>query len=205
MNLIPGKPICQQLVTEILTYLYKIEQLFNVQRKYRFYSSSLLVAYDARHLRQHCQLKDDSFTLHSVPKFDKEMTCKSVPCTVPNQLSGTNDLMLRSSMKKSVSEPVSIPCEQIPNQNKSCNLNANVDRLCRSSPSHFSLSCMNDVKKKDDENVSVDKCKWVKVKMIDFTHVFPGENNELDRNYRDGIKMLIQILSLLKKSDCMHY
>lgn len=107
-------------------------------------------------------------------------------------------------MKKSVSEPVSISCEQVSNQNKSCNLNANVDRLCRSSPSHFPLSCLNDVKKKDDENVPVDKCKWVKVKMIDFTHVFPGENNELDQNYRDGIKMLIQLLSLIKKSDCIH-
>jgi len=40
--------------------------------------------------------------------------------------------------------------------------------------------------------------------MIDFTHVFPGENNDLDRNYRDGIKMLIQLLSLIKKSDCKH-
>lgn len=174
-----------------------------MQRKYRFYSSSLLVAYDAQHLRQHCSLKDDTSTLHSVPKFNKEMTCVSVPCTVPNQyLSGTNDLIFRSRMKKSVSEPMSMPCEQISNQSKSCNLNTNVDRLCRSSPSHFSSSGTNDVTKEDDENV--DKCKWVKVKMIDFTHVFPGENNELDRNYRDGIQMLIRLLSLIKKSDCIH-
>lgn len=175
-----------------------------MQRKYRFYSSSLLVAYDAQHLRQHCSLKDDSAP-HSVSKFNKEMICVSVPCVVPNQyLSGTNDLIFRSRMKKSVSEPVSMSCEQISNQNKSCNLNANVERLCRSSPSHFSPSCTNDVTKKDDENVPVDKCKWVKVKMIDFTHVFPGENNDLDRNYRDGIQMLIQLLSLIKKSDCIH-
>ncbi|XP_077274751.1 inositol polyphosphate multikinase-like [Temnothorax americanus] len=204
LNLIPGKPVCRQLVSEILTYLYKIERLFNMQRKYRFYSSSLLVAYDAQHLRQHCPLKDDSSVPHSVPKV-KEMICGSVPCKVPNQYSsGTNDLMFKSRMKRSMSEPVSMPCEQIPNQSKSCNLNANVDRLCRSSPSHFSFSCTNDVTKDDDENVPVDKCKWVRVRMIDFTHVFPGENNELDRNYRDGIQMLIRLLSLIKKSDCMH-
>jgi len=57
----------------------------------------------------------------------------------------------------------------------------------------------------NDGNNSVEKrCEWVKVKMIDFTHVFPGENNDLDRNYRDGIKMLIQLLSMIKKSDCKH-
>ncbi|XP_070519048.1 inositol polyphosphate multikinase isoform X2 [Cardiocondyla obscurior] len=203
LNAIPGKPICRQLVSEILTYLYKIERLFNIQRKYRFYSSSLLVAYDAQHLRQHCPLKTDSSALHSVSKFSKDMTCGSVPCIVPNKyLSGTNDLMFRSRLKKSASEPVSM-CKQIPNPIKSCNLNVNTDRLCQSSPSHFSILCTNDVTKKDDD-VSMDKCKWVKVKMIDFTHVFPGENNELDRNYRDGIKMLIRLLSLIKKSDCIH-
>ncbi|XP_011882418.1 PREDICTED: inositol polyphosphate multikinase-like isoform X2 [Vollenhovia emeryi] len=204
LNLIPGKLVCRQLVSEILTYLYKIERFFNMQRKYRFYSSSLLVAYDAQHLRQHCPLNDDSSVPHSVPKFNKEM-CESVPCTVPNQhLSGTNDLMFRPRMKKSVSEPKSISREQIPNQGKSCNSNTNVDRLCRSSPSHFSYSRTDDVAKKDDENVPVDKCKWVKVRMIDFTHVFPGENNDLDRNYRNGLQMLIQLLIMIKKSDCMH-
>lgn len=173
-----------------------------MQRKYCFYSSSLLVAYDARHLRQHCPLKADSSV--SIPKFSKEI-CGSVPSVIPNQyLSGTDDLMFKSKMKKSVSEPVSMPCEQIPNQSKSCNLNATMNRLCQSSPSHFSVSRTNDVTKKDDEDVPMDKCKWVKVKMIDFTHVFPGENDDLDRNYRDGIQMLIQLLSQTKKSDCMH-
>lgn len=204
MNIIPGKPVCRQLVSEILTYLYKIERFFNMQRKYCFYSSSLLVAYDARHLQQHCPLKVDSFVPYSVSKFDKERISRSVPSIAREtyrNLSGANELTFSSRMKKS--EPVSMPCEQIPNQSRSRNLNA--DRLCRSSPSQFTYSCTNDVTKKDDKNVPVEnKCKWVKVKMIDFTHVFPGDNNDLDRNYRDGIQMLIQLLSLIKKSDCLH-
>lgn len=102
-------------------------------------------------------------------------------------------------MNKSVSQPMSMPSENIPNQSETCNLN--VDRICRSSPSQFSLSCTNDVTQNDDESA---EDKWVRVKMIDFTHVFPGENNDLDRNYRDGIQMLIQLLNLIKKSDCVH-
>jgi len=180
-----------------------------MQRKYCFYSSSLLVAYDARHLRQHCPLKDDGSVSRSTPKFDKEMIRGSVPPTIVPEMhqcsSETNDLTFSSRMTKSVSEPVSIPCEQNPNQSGSCNLNVNVNRICQSSPSQFSLSCTNYVTKENDGNVSVEnRCEWVKVKMIDFTHVFPGENNDLDRNYRDGIKMLIQLLSLIKKSDCKH-
>lgn len=176
-----------------------------MQRKYCFYSSSLLIAYDAQHLRQHCPLKDDICTPFLVPKFDKEVISGSVPCIArgTHNLSGTNELTFSSRLKKSVSAPVSIPCEQILNQSRS--RNSNMDRLCRSSPSQFTYSCTNDITKKDEENVSMEnKCKWVKVKMIDFTHVFPGENNDLDRNYRDGIQMLIQLLSMIKKSDCMH-
>ncbi|XP_012523064.1 inositol polyphosphate multikinase isoform X2 [Monomorium pharaonis] len=201
LNIIPGKPACRRLVSEILTYLYNIERFFSMQRKYCFYSSSLLVTYDAQHLRQHCPLKDDNPITHSVSKFDKEMISESVPCTPETyqNLSGTNELTFSSRMKKSVSEPVSMPCEQVPDQSSSHNLNA--DRLCQSDSSQFMHSCTNDVTKDD---VPVDKCKWVKVKMIDFTHVFPGENNDLDRNYRDGLRMLIRLLSLFKKSDCVH-
>ncbi|KYM97315.1 PREDICTED: inositol polyphosphate multikinase-like [Cyphomyrmex costatus] len=203
LNKIPGKSVCQQLVSEILTYLYKIERFFNMQRKYCFYSSSLLVAYDAQHLRQYCSLKDDCSVSHSAPKFDKETICESVPpLTVPGMhpnSSETDDLTFRPKIKKSLSEPMSMPSENIPNQSETRNLN--MDRLCQSSPSQFSLSCTNDVTQNDDENA---ENKWVRVKMIDFTHVFPGENNDLDRNYRDGIQMLIQLLSLIKKSDCMH-
>ena len=174
-----------------------------MQRKYCFYSSSLLVAYDAQHLRQHCSLKVDSSVSHSAPKFDKEMICESVPLlTVPGMhrnSSEMDDLTFRSKMKKSISQPMSMSSEEnIPTQSETCNLN--VDRLCRSSPSQFSLSCTNNTQN-DDEST---EDKWVRVKMIDFTHVFPGENNDLDRNYRDGIQMLIQLLSLIKKSDCMH-
>lgn len=153
-------------------------------------------------------MKDDDPVSFSVPKSDRE-NYGSVPHIIPGfyqYVPGINDTF-KSRMKKSISEPVSMPCEQSkPNQSESCNKNISVDRLCRSSPSQFSLSCTNDVTKKDDGNDPVEetKCNWVKVRMIDFTHVFPAENNDLDRNYRDGIQMLIQLLNLIKKSDCVH-
>ncbi|KAJ8669306.1 hypothetical protein QAD02_000565 [Eretmocerus hayati] len=51
---------CRELVTQLLSVLWKILALFRDQRRYRFYSSSLLIAYDAKRLRQlvHRQLND---------------------------------------------------------------------------------------------------------------------------------------------------
>lgn len=41
---------------------------------------------------------------------------------------------------------------------------------------------------------SEEKQNWVRVYMIDFAHVFPAENCQLDNNYLDGIENLIKIL-----------
>lgn len=35
---------------------------------------------------------------------------------------------------------------------------------------------------------------WGIVKMIDFAHVFPSENNQVDKNYLEGIENLVKIL-----------
>lgn len=43
---------------------------------------------------------------------------------------------------------------------------------------------------------------WAFAKMIDFAHVFPAENCDIDRNYLDGIENLVRIFEeLLIESD----
>lgn len=41
-----------------------------------------------------------------------------------------------------------------------------------------------------------DEC-WAMAKMIDFAHVFPAENCDIDRNYLEGINSLVRILEEL--------
>lgn len=46
----------------------------------------------------------------------------------------------------------------------------------------------------DDLVAERDSDVWGVVKMIDFAHVFPAENHEVDRNYLEGLENLIKIL-----------
>lgn len=46
-----------------------------------------------------------------------------------------------------------------------------------------------------------EKKEWAFVKMIDFAHVFPAEDNSIDKNYLFGIENLIKILEEFLK-DC---
>ncbi|XP_011638238.1 inositol polyphosphate multikinase-like [Pogonomyrmex barbatus] len=201
LNVRSGEPACRQLVSELLTYLYQIERFFNIQKKYRFYSSSLLVAYDARYLRQHCPMYEGRFNFNAQKRMSLKESCIENFSMISPFTYLSNLEEIRPRLRKSASGPVPMPCEQVLQNN----LEAKVDRLCRSSPSKFSLLSTHTIKKRNDESAPTSKeCKWVKVKMIDFTHVFPGDDYDLDRNYRDGIVTLIQLLSRIKKTDCSH-
>lgn len=52
LNVEPDKPPCRDLVVRLLSILWKILALFRSQKKYKFYSSSLLIAYDTNRLRR---------------------------------------------------------------------------------------------------------------------------------------------------------
>ena len=43
-------------------------------------------------------------------------------------------------------------------------------------------------------STSEEKQNWVRVYMIDFAHVFPAEDNDVDNNYLEGIESLIKLL-----------
>lgn len=47
-----------------------------------------------------------------------------------------------------------------------------------------------------------EKKEWVFVKMIDFAHVFPAEDDSIDKNYLFGIENLVKIIEgFLKECD----
>ncbi|KAM0726784.1 Inositol polyphosphate multikinase [Formica fusca] len=215
LNITPERPACRQLIFELLSFLGRIMLLFRIQRKYRFYSSSLLVAYDARKLRQCFNNENSNDQMHS---RDKSASSPSTSRTT----SGTNvseQVALIASVsnagtkrnwieaqrskpifKRSVSLSGTVPIahEQILNRSGFYSPDFKMNRLCQSCPSQFSLPCTNNVTIKDIHNIE-NKCNWVKVNMIDFTHVFPADNSDLDLNYLEGIENLIKLLSTFIK------
>lgn len=70
-----------------------------------------------------------------------------------------------------------------------------VDSCYPTSPTHKAIPSF--------ENESLNTCRclerYVKVKMIDFAHVFPSANNSLDMNYLFGLESLIAILEAMLK------
>lgn len=194
-----------------------------MQRKYRFYSSSLLVAYDAQKLREHyCANSKDSneltnpeietvsfsTTSTSLNTNTSEQSSPTVPVSsVGIKRDWTEEQKNRPMLKRSTSfntESMPIVCEQISDQ-IAYSPDLKTDRLCQSCPSQFSLLPTNNVKynvTQDNHGVPTnkDECGWVRVNMIDFTHVFPADDNSgLDLNYLEGIENLITLINTLYK------
>lgn len=48
---------CRHLITPILVQLWAIQKWMRVQKKFKFYSSSILIAYDCRKLKQFMEQK----------------------------------------------------------------------------------------------------------------------------------------------------
>lgn len=183
-----------------------------MQRKYRFYSSSLLVAYDAQKLRQCLNNENSNNQMHSRDKSaSSPSTSRTISGTnVSEQIAlisnvGTKRNWIEAQRSKSIlkrsvslSGPVAIMDEQILNRSEFYSPDFKMNRLCQSCPSQFSLPCTNNVTIKDSHNIE-NKWNWVKVNMIDFTHVFPADNSDLDLNYLEGIENLINLLNTFIK------
>ncbi|XP_032665364.1 inositol polyphosphate multikinase-like isoform X2 [Odontomachus brunneus] len=196
LNITPEKPACRQLITKLLSILCQIMLFFRTQRQYRFYSSSLLVAYDAQRLRR-CPPDDEdpdnrieSSNRTDVSDASKEIATShlssvaSVPAERTAKRSRTE--MPANPLQRSVSLSTgfveTIDNEKLPNQSGSCSSDAKADcRLYRPSGPVTTETKY--------------ECDWVRVNMIDFTHVFPADDDgSLDLNYLEGIENLIKLL-----------
>lgn len=197
LNITPEKPPCRQLIAKLLSILCQIMLFFRTQRQYRFYSSSLLVAYDAQRLR-HCPADDEESASSDrtvisdasapkeivAPHLSSSSSIASVPAKRTAKRSRTE--VLASPLQRSVSLSTgfveTIEDEKISNQSGSCSSDAKAHlRLYRSGAPGVTTTA--------------DERDWVRVNMIDFTHVFPADDEgSLDRNYLEGIENLIKLL-----------
>ncbi|CRL03185.1 CLUMA_CG016529, isoform A [Clunio marinus] len=184
----------RQLVTSILTSLWAIQSWMRKQKNYRFYSTSILIVYDARKLRQ-------------VIESQRRQSPKSFPSALevgnrksggasPTDLSPTGNNLNRtlSDDGDTLSElPKSLPKQVYKKIQRSRSSTNNYEQEMRNMRNNYHQML-------DDLVGAYDgKKEWVFVKMIDFAHTFnTNELNEtqangLDLNYLDGIEHLCSI------------
>lgn len=231
LNSSPEKPTSRQLIVKLLSLLWKILVLFRKQQKFRFYSSSILIAYDARRLRYYLRLENQEKDTTSV-QFQRASSFSS-PLSVRNSNKNSpkegppNFQALRRkvlektrSLKRSVSlqfaSKESNPFEKetisLLHRSDSYGPDSRIDKLCRTHS--FVNNFDHEIAKMKEDYVALlneltssseDKHNWVRVNMIDFTHVFPAENETgLDFNYLEGIENLIKLVEtfLTQREGC---
>ncbi|CAK9813587.1 Inositol polyphosphate multikinase [Anthophora plagiata] len=213
LNISPERPPCRQLIVKLLSFLWKILLFFRTQRLFRFYSSSLLVAYDAKRLRDYLRLNDTSVNRSSssgnVAKSFSSMNSHRTT-TANNVDTRRNRTIERVHFVKrsiSLSNEYDMPRKEKKksfNRSESCSPDFKVDRPCRTNS--YVNNCDDDiVRVKEDyddllnelTSSSEEKENWVRINMIDFTHVFPAEEHDtLDRNYLEGIENLVKLVEM---------
>ncbi|XP_003701339.1 inositol phosphate kinase 2 isoform X1 [Megachile rotundata] len=223
LNISPERPPCRQLIVKLLSFLWKILLFFRTQRLFRFYSSSLLVAYDAKRLRHYLRLrntKPDRSSGHIAKTFspsNSRTSTSSVFNVRVNDMTGNSIISSETSRNRTtervhfIKRSISLSSEyDTMGKNKTLNRSGSsspdfsVGRLCRT---HSYVNNFDDdiVKMKEDyddllnelTSSSEEKQNWVRINMIDFTHVFPPEDpTALDLNYLEGIENLIKLVEM---------
>ncbi|XP_076645636.1 inositol phosphate kinase 2 isoform X1 [Halictus rubicundus] len=233
LNISPERPPCRQLIVQLLSFLWKILLFFRTQRLFRFYSSSLLVAYDAKRLRHYLHPNNLNTTDRTTPTshVTNSFSTASDDATATSRNAfkeaseGTRDSGTSQTVetdrnqtaervhciKRSISlssECESTGKEKAMNRSGSCSSDFRADRLCRTHS--YGNNYDDDIiqMKKDYDALlselsssSEEKLNWVRINMIDFTHVFPTEDrNTLDVNYLEGIENLIKLVEMFLTS-----
>ncbi|XP_076162202.1 inositol phosphate kinase 2 isoform X2 [Ptiloglossa arizonensis] len=198
--------------------------LWTIQKNEFQGRNSLLVAYDAKRLRHYLRLNKtgtDRSTSHVAKSFStlnnhaavsnvfkdvRDAASNTVPTTIAE--TNRNRTMERVHfIKRSISlssECDSAGKEKTLNRSGSCSPDFRVDRLCRT---HSYVNNFDDdiIRMKEDYDAllselsssSEEKQNWVRINMIDFTHVFPTEDpSSLDLNYLEGIENLIKLVEM---------
>ncbi|XP_078053447.1 inositol phosphate kinase 2 [Augochlora pura] len=223
LNISPERPPCRQLIVQLLSFLWKILLFFRTQRLFRFYSSSLLVAYDAKKLRHYLHPNnlsidrsaahvDNSFSIgsnHAIATnvFKDGTEASREPGTSIVETDRSQKTERVHYIKRSIS--LSTDCESTGKESsmdisESGSSDFRADKLCRThSYGHNYEDDIIQVKKDYDalltelNSSSDEKLNWVRINMIDFTHVFPTEDrNTLDVNYLEGIENLIKLIEM---------
>ncbi|XP_049774458.1 inositol polyphosphate multikinase isoform X1 [Schistocerca cancellata] len=220
--------LSRHLVLQFVARLWRILCWCRSQRLYRFYSSSLLLIYDARRLRQtlgtglarplsptlsaSCSANGRFNSPPASPLFEAPLT--------PDRLGQSVFFPDRSTRLSSCSSSASTsasgtPTSSLSRQNSFLSDDSwhpSFEEICRTH------SLINNYEKdlqsmKENYTFQLEDLlsaerrgtrePWVKIKMIDFAHAFPGVGSDPDVNYLEGIENLVKVFeSLLEEVVC---
>lgn len=202
LNIAPDRPPCRNLLIMLLTSLWKILAFFRTQKLLRFYSSSVLIVYDASRLRHALRTNHQN-------EIEKRYDYSNIPTNYPSWSSSANMKVDKKQLKKSSSSHNFNAHEKdnriLTNKSKCLEMNGFdkkvIHTLCRTHSVENNYDSEMIKMKQDYTYVLSELMKpskpypdWVRVTMIDFAHVYPAEDNSVDKNYLDGIENLIKIL-----------
>jgi len=190
--------ICQPLVDDILRQLKLILKWSKTQTSLKLYSSSILLVYDSKRLKQYLEdgLAKNFRTNNSIPIQD------ILPSHVNNKIK--HDFICNGFNEKNDNEDEQ---ESYKNGFKAQNKIDVITNISKENGYHLNYSDEED----DDDKNSISKLKiendennlnfWSHVKMIDFAHAFFNDTDDttLDANYLFGIENLVQIFEEFSK------
>ncbi|XP_061396136.1 inositol polyphosphate multikinase-like [Musca vetustissima] len=177
--------VCEALIEELLRQLYDIREWFREQKYFHFYASSLLIAYDFVALQKRLQTTTGTTTTNGQQQQQREK-CTACQKSKQQQQQHQNHQQQHDGHHHHIPNGNSLHiCEVADNYD---NDDDYVDGYHPSAPPRLAT--------KEVNNQCCCTCleRYVKVKMIDFAHVFPATNNSLDMNYLFGLESLIVIL-----------
>uniref|UniRef100_A0A1L8DLV5 Kinase n=1 Tax=Nyssomyia neivai TaxID=330878 RepID=A0A1L8DLV5_9DIPT len=157
--------LCRALLVQLLSGLWAIQKWARTQKSLRLYSSSVLLVYDARRLRGNLQAKRRISAPTGNPSTPPTAECNGTP------------------FNWNVAPPDPIQSYQKIQRSHSTQNNYDEDLKEIRDQYTFMLHRM----------CAVEKKEWAIVKMIDFAHAFPAEEDTPDSNYLFGIENLVKM------------
>ncbi|GJQ72284.1 Ipk2 [Trypoxylus dichotomus] len=198
---------------QLLTSLWRIQNWARKQRQLRLYSSSLLLVYDARRLRQTLkqqliQPPPEETTPKSRPTLKRvnslnrpismAVTDKSGPSrnTFSGLLTKDGPILGGPASPTRIKQFSPLPQRKAPPTLKRMHSFQNdYDKDLQSLKTDYMDILDQLVNSKNTQ-------MWATVKIIDFAHVFPAENCDQDTNFLEGVENLVKIFeSFLIETD----
>ncbi|GAB0090113.1 Kinase [Sergentomyia squamirostris] len=162
--------LCRPLLMQLLSGLWAIQKWARTQKTLRLYSSSVLLVYDARRLRG---------SLQSKRKISGTNGNAAQTPTPPPDCNGTTP-----PFNWNVS-PTPDPIQSYQKIQRSHSTHNNYDQDLKEIRDQYAFML--------HRMCQGEKKEWALVKMIDFAHVFPAEEDSLDANYLFGIENLVKM------------
>ncbi|EFA08152.1 inositol polyphosphate multikinase [Tribolium castaneum] len=198
-------PPCRSLIVQFLASLWRIQMWARKQRTYHFYSSSLLLVYDARRLRE--LRKTDPKPILKLQRSTSLYRPLSLAVLNNEKISTgfSGQLTKEGPILRTPTSPTKLKqFDDYVAKNRSNNVWQKSIRTLKRTHS-FQNDYDKDMQSKRqdytyilDELCTEQKSElWATVKMIDFAHAFPAEKYQIDNNYLEGINNLIRLFEEL--------